>query len=44
MKKVNSLDKSIYILIGIVLIFAAFAIAVGAGLISIGQSGILFNF
>lgn len=44
MKKENSIDKSIYILTGIVLIFAGFAICVGAGLIDISQSGIVFNF
>ncbi len=40
----NSINKSIYVLTGIVLIFAAFAIAVGFGLIEIGQTGITLNF
>lgn len=44
MEKENLIDKPIYIITGIVLIFATFAICVGVGLIDISQNGILFNF
>lgn len=44
MKKLNFVDKATYIITGIVLLIAGFAICVGLGLISIGQSGISFNF
>lgn len=44
MKEENSINRTTYIITGIVLIFAMFAIAVGAGFINISQSGILFNF
>lgn len=40
----NSIEKSIYILTGIVLVFAAFAICVGLGLIQLTQDGIHFIF
>ena len=44
MKKMSFIDKATYIVVGIVLLLATFAICVGLGIISIGQSGINFSF
>lgn len=44
MKKLNYVSKATYIITGIVIIIAAFAICVGLGLIGIGVEGINFNF
>ena len=44
MKKLKYLDKIILIITFITIIFATFAICIGLNLISIGETGISFNF
>lgn len=43
-KKISRLNKIIFIITFITIIFATFAICVGLNLISIGDTGISFNF
>jgi hypothetical protein len=44
MKKIGYIDRATYVITGVVLLVAAFAICVGFGLIQIGQNGINFSF
>jgi len=44
MKKIGTIDKALYIITGVILLFAVFAICVGLGYIAIGQNGIQFLF
>lgn len=44
MKKISTVDRALYIIIGAVLLLAGFAICVGLGYIAIGQKGIQFLF
>jgi hypothetical protein len=43
-KQEKSLNRAIYIIVGVTLLIAAFAILVGLDLASIGEGGIYFNF
>jgi len=43
-KQEKSLNRATYVIVGITLLIAAFAILVGLDLASIGEGGIHFNF